>query len=161
MSRFPKIDSPCPLSAAEQTCIGSHCSRCGKPVHRLDGMDETQRHAFLKQAAQPVCVSYRIPLGAAAALALSLTGPVLASSGEPSSASPTTPQSIAPALPHTPLPAGRHDAMASAQSTNAEIPKEISIVMVGGITMPGEAEWIDGDTTLPELPMVREPRSAQ
>ncbi len=71
--------------------------------------------------------------------------------------------------PHNRIPGAywlcRHNAGAKplpvgAERTTVE-PKQIDIIMVGGITKPGEAEWIDDDTALPDLPMVREPNSSQ
>src|SRR5688572_11345871 len=79
MARFPKIDQPCPLDSETQRRIQGDCGRCGKTVHCLDGKSDAERTEFMRRASGPVCVSYRLGIGAA--LALSLAGPVVAADG--------------------------------------------------------------------------------
>lgn len=154
MNRFPKIDSPCPLDPAAQASIDGHCARCDKAVHCLDDMSEAQRRVFMQKASQPVCVSYRIPAAAAAAaaaaLALTMAGPMQARNPNAAPAiEPAAGQEIA--SPQPDIPAQADDA----EMEHTELDR---IVMVGGISKPGEAEWIDGDDSLPELPIVRDSR---
>lgn len=96
MPSFPRIDSPCPLSAEDQRAIDGHCDRCDKHVHALNDMSEAERRALLANAAGPICVSYRQPaprrvgrIGAAIAATLITTtayaagDPVAPSTGQP------------------------------------------------------------------------------
>lgn len=59
MTSFPRIDSPCSLSAEEQRAIDGHCERCDKHVHALNDMTEAERRTLLAGATGPICVSYR------------------------------------------------------------------------------------------------------
>ena len=76
MARFPIIDGPCPLAPHELAAMDGHCERCGKTVHSLDGMDDANRAAFMREAKGPICVSYRLPVRIGAVLALALSAPV-------------------------------------------------------------------------------------
>jgi len=62
MALFPKIDQACPLGIDAQKRIDGYCGHCSKHVQALDGMDDAERGAFLRNATGPVCVSYRVPL---------------------------------------------------------------------------------------------------
>jgi hypothetical protein len=134
MAKFPRIESACPLPAEQQRCIAGFCGLCGKSVQRLDDMDDGQRVAWMSQATGPVCVSYRLPRPALAGLA------------------------VAALLAAAPAAAGSPDAAQEQGATVAAVadaPDEanplLMIVMVGGISEPGTAEWID-DSELPDLP---------
>jgi len=164
VAKFPKIDSPCPLDSDAQARIAGHCGRCDKSVHRLDGMDEAQRRAFMRQATQPVCVSYRLPVAAAAALALTMAGAVHA--GVPEGGATTvqaTVQTAAQVLPDQ--DAAGHVPATTTTTADAlkalDDGKPLEILVLGGITRPGDAEWADDDTSLPELPVVHERQSAE
>lgn len=157
MARFPKIDQPCPLDADAQRNIQDHCGRCGKTVHCLDGKSDAERSEFMRQARGPVCVSYRLKAGFGAALALSLAGPV-AAAGQAEAATVLTPQQAAAPAAANPLnlPAGPASTLQS-PLPGEESSELIELVMVGGISNPDEAEWVEDDTSLPELPMRTEP----
>ncbi|WP_299345550.1 hypothetical protein [uncultured Pseudoxanthomonas sp.] len=134
MARFPKIESACPLPDEQQRCIAGFCGQCGKSVQRLDDMDEAQRAAWMKQAAGPVCVSYRLPRPALAGLAVAA---LLAA---------------APAVAGSPdAEQGQGDTVATVADAPDEANPLLMLVMVGGISEPGNAEWID-DSGLPDLP---------
>jgi hypothetical protein len=83
MARFPIIDGPCPLPPEELAAIAGDCGHCGKTVHSLDGMDDAERSAWMSKASGKVCVSYRLPLRIAAALALSVASPVFGQDSQP------------------------------------------------------------------------------
>jgi hypothetical protein len=93
-----------------------------------------------------------------AALALSLAGPV-AAAGQAEIATPSAPPvAAAPAEANTlSLPTG------PASSLQSPLPSQeselIELVMVGGISKPDEAEWVEDEVSLPELPMHSEPRA--
>lgn len=144
MARYPRIDHPCPLDAAARQRIDGDCGLCGKTVHCLDGRSDAERAALLRQASGPICVSYRLAMGTALALAIAApaaAGPVDAA---PSQSAPLTSPSAA-SQAHTPIAPGNL------------VEPGLQMVFVGGISRPGEAEWVDDDHDLPELPMRREP----
>lgn len=150
MPRFPKIDTPCPLARVDQEALGQDCSRCGKTVHALDALDARQRQALLRDATGSVCVSYRLPIHLGAALALSMAGSVQA-------AQQVLPAAETGQVPTTaPLqsPVSRPTVMPNPSSAgNSEV---LDLIFVGGVSRPGEAEWIDDDSSVPELPIVHQ-----
>ncbi|MBP6749226.1 MAG: hypothetical protein KA144_06270, partial [Xanthomonadaceae bacterium] len=98
MSRFPRIDTPCPLSQDEQRAIDGHCNRCDKQVHQLDALSEDERRALLATATGPICVSYRAPAPRkvgrfGAAIAATLIGSGAATAAY---ATETTPNALPP-----------------------------------------------------------------
>lgn len=138
MPSFPRIDSPCPLSAEEQRAIDGHCDRCDKHVHALNDMSEAERRALLANAAGPICVSYRktMPrrvgrIGAAIAATLITT---TAYAGDP----------VAPA-------AGQPTVAAALQGVEEEVFLE-DIVFVGGVNDSQDA-LAAMDMSVPALPM--------
>ncbi len=148
MARYPRIDQPCPLDARARSQIDGHCGLCGKTVHCLDGRSDTERAALLRQATGPVCVSYRLALGTALALAVAA----------PAGAGPANTTVSAPPIQST-LPTSPN--MAS-QAQTPVMPERLAdpgldMIFVGGISRPGDAEWLNDDQDLPELPMRREP----
>jgi hypothetical protein len=145
VTRFPIIDSPCPLSQLELSGIAGHCGRCGKTVHALDGMDDADRSAFMRQAKGPICVSYRLPIAVAAALALSLAAPVLA---HDASADSTVHQAIAaPARVASPV---AKTPMVASTDTQPKPPEPV-YVLAGGVHIPAASQSTE-DRSLPELP---------
>lgn len=189
MARVPRIDSPCPLSQAEQLRIDGHCGRCQKTVHALDGLDDTQRHALFAAAKGPLCVSYRTPvkrgpaLGAAMAAMLS-AGAALA--GQDCDEAKPVFQSVesTPAAPFIDLedPANERldttivtgggvnpqevvwvdetDVLASKAAGENLLDERLDTIVMGGIESAQDAAWID-DSNLPDLPMVVETESGQ
>jgi len=144
MARFPIIDSPCPLSQSELAGIAGHCGRCSKTVHSLDGMDDAGRAALMRQAKGPVCVSYRLPIGASAALALSLVAPVMAHDAP--SVAPVRQAVTAPVHVSSPV------SNAAVAPASNDKPKEPDIiVLAGGVHVPSATRWTE-DLSLPELP---------
>lgn len=164
MARYPKIDQPCPLDGEAQKRIKGDCSRCGKTVHCLDGMSEAERIQFMRAARGPVCVSYRLTAGMGAALALSMVGQAMAAPPTTADQVQTTtgaasvqatPQAIDPPLNFSSAPAadGQQSPVPSTDENQSE---KLELIFVGGVSKPDEAEWVDADTSLPELPMQRE-----
>lgn len=152
MSRFPKIDSPCPLSKQEQASLDGHCGRCGKTVHCLDGMGDAGRQDFLRKAKGPVCVSYRLPVALSATLALTVAIPALAADASPPKDRcpvPAEANATASALP--PDATGDRLQLAPAQASAASKSVDHVVVLVGGVHDPADAQWVE-DTSLPELP---------
>lgn len=150
MARFPKIDRPCPLDIDAQRRINGHCGHCGKTVHCLDGKSDAERAELLRKTGGTLCVSYTLTAGIGAALALSMAAPVSAAQAAPDSPLPTL--SASP---------GQQDPLGlRTEKPTEQTPLDSSldrIVMVGGIDVPGDAEWIDdSQEELPELPMRRE-----
>lgn len=157
MARFPRIDTPCPLSAAARNALDGHCAHCDRHVHRLDDLSEPARRALLADAGGPICVSYRRPatrnanrVGTAIAATL-IVASGLAQAGTPVSDTPSAPQ-----------PGAQADTAASPPSVQAAIaamehdgmPQTLDdVVLVGGVSEPGDADWIDDDDALPSLPM--------
>jgi len=145
MARYPRIDQPCPLDAQARQRIDGDCGLCGKTVHCLDGRSDEERAALLRQAGGPICVSYRIALGTA--LALSIAAPAAAGQAEAAAPAQAAPLNA---------PAAASQAQTPVTSVRLVQPG-LDVVFVGGVSRPGEAEWIDDDSSLPELPMRREP----
>ena len=158
MARFPRIDQPCPLAPDAQKRIKGDCGLCGKTVHCLDGRSDAERAEFMRKASGPVCVSYRLTAGISAAFALSMAGPLAASPVEASAdkSSPTAAQQAEtqPVIFQAGTPP------AQTPVTAEETLEELEIIFVGGVSRPGEAEWVDTDESLPELPMREEPAAA-
>ena len=97
MSKFPVIESPCPLRFSAMPQAGKdHCGHCDRQVHNLDGMSRSQREAFMRSCAgQKVCVAYTVQrkaerrnLGLGITLLASLTGSGLAAAQDVPKASP-------------------------------------------------------------------------
>ena len=145
MALFPIIDSPCPLSQLELSGIAGHCGRCGKTVHALDGMDDAGRSAFMRQAKGPICVSYRLPIGVGAALALSMAAPAFAH--DTATGSPLHQAIAGPA--HIASPASKTPA-ARPVDTGPKASEPV-YVTAGGVHMPAVSQWTE-DTSVPELP---------
>ena len=148
MPTFPRIDRPCPLAPADQEALGQDCSHCGKTMHALDAMDAAQRQALMRNASGPLCVSYRLPIHMGAALALSLAGSVQAAPQNVPAAAPVNAPTIAPFE----VPAQ----VAQTQVTPVDLSSGLDQIMVGGVSKPGEAERIDDDLSVPELPIVHQ-----
>jgi hypothetical protein len=151
MALFPKIDQPCPLGIDEQKRIDGYCGRCNKAVHSLTAMSESDRLAFLGNATGPVCVSYRVnvrrSVGAglgAAALALSMAGPLYATDA---------PQILQSATGGHAVDAAQTSA--DAPATPPVVEENHEVILAGGVSNPADAEFVD-EADVPELPMVRE-----
>ena len=166
MSKFPVIESPCPLRASTMPQAGKdHCGHCDRQVHNLDGMSRSQREAFMRSCAgQKVCVAYTVQrkadrrnVGLGITLLASLTGSGLAAA-----------QEIPTAL-RTQNASGTDDSIevSSVTSTTiltseqiARIPVARNITSVGGILDAGQARWVDEDqiepSTLDTLPDIGE-----
>lgn len=156
MARYPKIDQPCPLDIDAQKRIQGDCSRCGKTVHCLDDKSDAERAEFMRKANGPVCVSYRLTAGIGAALALSLAGPVMAAD-QASAGSPATLMANQTGQLQGLNPAATPPAPQSPVPTNEASALDDEVLFLGGISKPGEVEWADTESDLPELPVRREP----
>ena len=154
MALFPKIDSQCPLDIEEQRRLDGYCHRCHKHVHALDGMGEGERRTLLANAPGPLCVSYRRGTSRAASLvavAITLVAGV-AHAGEECAEMTAPPflEAIRQSTEVTPLEA-RAIAVPEEGETTEQL-EQLEFIVVGGITSPRDAEWVD-DSHLPELPM--------
>lgn len=152
MSRFPRIDSPCPLTQDEQRAIDGHCSRCDKHVHALDALNEDERRALLAAATGPICVSYRVATPRkvgrfGAAIAATLIGTGAATAAYASDADPT-----ASALPPPPAQSGPSWAQAHVDETLDKEQELDRVFIVGGINDPQDAQFAE-DMSIPALPM--------
>lgn len=151
MARVPRIDSPCPLSRAEQLRIDGRCGRCNKHVHALDGLDERQRRALFAAARGPLCVSYRVPAYRTPAMAVAMAAMITAGAAVAGQDC----DEVAPALQSV-------QSTAQAQVINlqdeAASERLDTIVMTGGVTSPEDADWVD-DGSLADLPTVVETES--
>jgi hypothetical protein len=189
MARVPLIDSPCPLSQAEQLRIDGHCGRCHKTVHALDGLDDDQRRALFAAAKGPLCVSYRTTvrrgpaLGAAMAAMLS-AGAAMAGQDcdeakpvfQSVESSPSTPFTVSGEEPGERLDSivvtgggvrprdavwvDEADVQAQEAAGGSELDDRLDTIVMGGIKSSQDAAWVD-DSTLPDLPIVVETESGQ
>jgi len=163
MSIVPRIETPCPLSAAEQRAVDGHCDRCDRQVHRLDDLGEAARRALFAAASGPLCVSYRAPhrvgrIGAAIAATLITAGAYAADPIQQT----TTPQSST-AQPATETPASAK-AERSDPTTGTRIKREPpkddkrepltefdEVLVVGAVNDPQDARQPE-DKRVPALP---------
>ena len=163
MSRFPKIDQPCPLGVDEQKRIAGYCTRCEKSVHSLDALTQAERESLLRSARGSICVSWRTPaprraarFGAAIALAMvvlpAAATEVVPTAADSSAETVAPPNALSDAL--HPAEVKCHDGDQLAQATEPQVTWET--ITVGGVSHPGDAEWVDADDSLPELPIVTE-----
>lgn len=143
MAIVPRIDTPCPLGAAEQRAIDGHCSRCDRDVHRLDALDADARRALFAAAAGPLCVSYRVPrrAGLGATIAVSLVV-ATASAG------------VFAADPPAAAPAASAEATPSTGTRiRHEAPRDLDgVLVIGAVNDPQDAAAPE-DTSVPELPV--------
>jgi len=71
MAIFPKIQSPCPYKDNLAAIMdGDMCRLCKRQVTDLTAMSDDQRMAFMAGCTEEVCVSYRLPIRVAAAVAV-------------------------------------------------------------------------------------------
>jgi predicted Fe-S protein YdhL (DUF1289 family) len=137
MPLFPKIQSPCPYTSQLASIMeGDVCRMCKRQVFDLTHMADQERVDFLARCREEVCVSYRLrPALAAAALAASLGAMPVAAAAQEVEAGPVEALEAAP---------------------------EDTLIWVGGIDDPANAEYIDtaGDYAVPELPVVYEDEPA-
>lgn len=162
MACFPKIDRPCPLGIDEQKRIDGHCNHCAKRVHALDTLGGAERRALLSRADGPICVSYRrsmprgLGAGLGAALAMSVSASALAIDVLPTGAATDPAQSSVekarPSLLGDKADGPKCDEAKDTAAAAETAPLEV-VVLVGGVSDPSNAEWID-DSGLPDLPMV-------
>jgi hypothetical protein len=151
MALFPKIDQPCPLGIDEQKRIDGHCGRCDKAVHALNKMSDGERQSLLRSAKGPLCVSYRLPrhraasAGLGAALAMSIAVPAFATE-------PTLLGTVA-GPPSDPAAEPQFTPTVNSPSPSEDSQKLESITFTGGVSNPGDANFVDEDD-LPDLPMV-------
>lgn len=170
MHCLPKIDQPCPLERSTQRRLAGFCQHCDKTVHVLDGMSPDQRRALLRGASGPICVSYRVAAGLGAALALALAAAPNANAAPDASSSqapqPLQTQGVASAGPlgdafDAAGPAGPQSPLKPPAETAPECDEEdeeLTIIMVGGITRPGDAPFLELENPLTELPMREAPQ---
>ena len=129
MALFPKIESPCPYRDDLNAIMqGDTCTMCERDVFDLTHMSDNQRQSFLASCSGEVCVSYRLPLARTLAAAAIASSAVLA-------------------------PAGA--AAQVADSLYCYNDEDIEII-VGGLRKGSEAEILDLDMSLAELPRVYE-----
>ncbi|MFT3807109.1 hypothetical protein [Arenimonas sp.] len=175
MSKFPVIDSPCPLRANAMPQTGKdHCGHCDRQVHNLDGMSRSQREAFMRSCAgQKVCVAYTVQrkaerrnLGLGITMLATLTGSGLAAAQDAPKESPaqhaseTKPaaklfevqtvvsDTVITAEDVAAIPLGpgiTAPHRASVESTTILTAEQIQFVALGGVLDAGQARWADED----------------
>jgi hypothetical protein len=148
MSRFPKIETRCPLASEELQGLNGHCKRCNTTVHSLDGLSDGERATFMRKATGSMCVTYSIAASVAAVMALSMVSPARAQDTAPAAAP-------MPASVQTAKPASYTEPQTG---TLIHKPTDLDgvVVIAGAVHSPGDAQWVDDDSSVPELPMARE-----
>lgn len=134
MSRFPRINSPCPYkSQALSFMDGDMCRLCQRQVFDLSAMGEDDRIAFLKGCGEEICVSYRLPVRPAIAAA-ALAAAAMA------------------------MPAMAQDAAAPAPVAAQDYGPPEGDFEIGGIKDPANTALIahPDDPALPDVPIVYE-----
>ncbi|MFZ5636285.1 MAG: hypothetical protein ACOY82_06815 [Pseudomonadota bacterium] len=158
MSTVPRIETPCPLSAAEQRAVDGHCGHCDREVHRLDGLGDAARRELFAAATGPLCVSYRAPrrvgrIGAAIAgtiagtiaATLVTTGAYAADPVEQRTAEPIAAES---------RPAAQTGRTAPTTGTRIqrEAPDELDEVLIVGAVIDPQDARAPEDASVPALP---------
>jgi len=134
MSRFPVIDSPCPLRVANLPRTGrDHCGHCDRQVHNLDGMRNSQREAFMRSCSGKVCVAYTIHRQVARRN-LSLGIGMLATLAGSAAMADDAIIDNGAAAP---------SAAVTDSSANPQPMKNLDFVVLGGVENPGDARWSD------------------
>jgi len=83
MALFPKIQSPCPYKGNLSDIMdGDVCRVCERQVFDLTDMTDAARVAFMKGCTGEVCVSYKMPVFAAAVAIAAITAPLQAAACE-------------------------------------------------------------------------------
>lgn len=140
MAMFLKIQSPCPYKSDLSAVMdGDFCRMCKRNVVDLTSWSDEQRVSFLASCETEVCVSYRLPLRPALAVA-AMAATVAA------------------------LPAAAQDAPVAqvaaveAAPDAAPVPDEEMYIIVGGIKDPKNAQFIEdpADAKMPAMPVVYE-----
>lgn len=147
MACVPRIDSPCPLPAAEAVAVQGDCRHCGHAVHDLDVLDEAGRRALFATTNGRICVRYRMALPAALALGLGLSVIAPLEAAEPAKIIP----SLTLAEPAAPQSSVVQKPLAV---MDEDLEKDLEVILLGGIQSPQDAEWVD-DTDLPPLPVIQ------
>ena len=170
MARFPKIDTPCPLDATAREVVQGQCHVCHHEVHSLDGLDEAARRALLASANGPVCVKYRVPAAsrptagmgrmiAATLIGAGLAGAAHAGTPPEDAGAPPPTVGVPVASPLAPPAPPAMSPVAPADRIDLAEGEDFDVIIMGGVSTPGAAEWIDlvDNSGLPELPMVVRP----
>lgn len=134
MPLFPKVQSPCPYKSDLSAVMdGDFCRMCERDVVDITAWTDSERKAFLAGCRNEVCVSYRLPLRAAAMAAAFVAAPALAAAQEPAPPAPV-------------------EAVAPADDLSGDL------IIVGGIKDPAAVELVatPEDESAPELPVVYE-----
>lgn len=154
MASFPKIESPCPLRVTALPSAGKDfCSMCERKVHNLSAMSQFERSVFMRSCTGKVCVAYSIPVANTRTLAMAgvglgmavLLGAGSALAGDTDAAAQFDPAQKPDSLLETGAPEKHCD------DEEAEVMTEL--IMVGGISSPQDAEWVDADAPA-EIPTI-------
>jgi predicted Fe-S protein YdhL (DUF1289 family) len=137
MPLFPKVQSPCPYKSQLSAVMdGDFCRMCERKVFDITDWSDGERTAFLAGCQEEVCVSYRLPFRAAVT-------------------------ALAAAAAAMPGVAAAQDAAVPAAMEIAETIPDDVVVIVGGITDPANAEFVQvTDQVAPDLPVVYEDEAA-
>lgn len=150
MATFPRIDRACPLHwNALPDAGGADCAPCGKRVHNLNAMSDTERADFLAHSDGPVCVAYAVKRRVPPAVATWLLAAAVGTFAGVASAEAT--------LPPMPIAAAIAGAVDGDKGGTLLEP----IVMVGAVIDPSQAQSVADDTDAPPpLPVVEDDAGA-
>lgn len=146
MATFPRIDRPCPIEwNALPDAGGADCAPCGKRVHNLSAMSDSERAEFLATSAGPVCVAYTVKRRTPPSVAAWLMAATVGTLAGTASAEATLPP--VPAVPITTAIVGAVD------GGNGDTVLQ-PITLVGAVIDPSKAEAVDDADAPPDLPVV-------
>ncbi len=135
MARFPIIESPCPIAGKGLPSGRSeHCNTCDRAVHNLNLMSTAERATFMRSCSGKVCVAYTIKVPAGS-IPFRRTG--LAAASLAAAALMSLPLA-AQELPSSPVP--------GAEEKLPDCDEELDFLLVGGISVGEQAEWVDDGT---------------
>ncbi|HVJ62969.1 MAG TPA: hypothetical protein VM555_09680 [Tahibacter sp.] len=144
MATFPRIDRVCPQHwNALPDAGGVDCAPCGKRVHNLNALSDTERADFLARSEGPVCVAYVVNRRTPPAVATWLLAAAVGTFAGAASAEATLP----------PMPIST--AIAGAVDGDKGDTLLEPILMVGAVIDPTQAQTVDdGTDAAPALPVI-------
>ena len=145
MAKFPRIDQACPQHWNSLPDAGGvDCAPCGKRVHNLNAMSETERADFLARSEGSVCVAYAVKRRTPPAVATWLLAAAAGTFAGAVSAEATLP----------PVPIVTATALTGAVDGAKGDTVLEPILMVGAVIDPAKAEQVDDANAPPALPVV-------
>jgi len=131
------------------------CGQCSRRVHNLDGMSQAQRAAFFDSCAGEVCVAYTVRRPGVLAGVMGL-GVAAAAIGAPTAHADTPSDAASAAAAPAEIPVIRTGPTCDPDANKGGL----DTILVGGIKMAREVQWIDAAEATRAAPRIGEIDSA-